>query len=243
MNRFLLPIGRMFVSASFVLYACTFSGLDFQPRLALEAQDSMTNADVVKMVAAGLSADVIVASIRQAKNRNFDVSANALVELKTKNVPESVILAMMAPTTTSSVARSATLPSSSSERIVLIGGSAATADVQQLVDLLTDFLKSKQVAVKQVDAGSRGGLADKAVQAGAANALYVSMDVGMGQIRDRASVQCVDRDGKTLWEEKAGSTLSFTRTGAAKRLAKSLTKDLERRLGTECLPAGSTKDK
>lgn len=58
---------------------------------------ALTNADVVKMVEAGISPDVVVASIRQAKERDFTLTPDALIELKKKGVPDLVIGAMLNP--------------------------------------------------------------------------------------------------------------------------------------------------
>lgn len=64
----------------------------------------MTNADVIKMVSAGLSEQLVVGSIRNAKARSFDTSADALIELKKNNVPDGVIAEMMRPATAASPA-------------------------------------------------------------------------------------------------------------------------------------------
>jgi hypothetical protein len=57
---------------------------------------AMTNQDVIRMVAAGLAEDVIVTAIRQAARRNFDLSANGLIELKQAKVPDPIVRAMQA---------------------------------------------------------------------------------------------------------------------------------------------------
>jgi hypothetical protein len=57
----------------------------------------MTNADVVNMVAAGLSEQIIMASIRDAKARSFDVSPNSLITLKKAGVSDAVLATMMNP--------------------------------------------------------------------------------------------------------------------------------------------------
>ena len=46
------------------------------------ASPAMTNADVIEMIRAGLSDNVIIGSIRQAKARKFDTSPTSLIELK-----------------------------------------------------------------------------------------------------------------------------------------------------------------
>lgn len=58
----------------------------------------LTNADVVQMVATGLSPDIIKAKIENSRCQ-FDTSAKALTDLKTAGIPDSLILAMVsAPT-------------------------------------------------------------------------------------------------------------------------------------------------
>jgi len=58
------------------------------------AAPALTNKDVLDMMKAGLTADVIVAKIKSSET-NFDTSPNALAELKAANVPDSVMLAMV----------------------------------------------------------------------------------------------------------------------------------------------------
>jgi hypothetical protein len=62
---------------------------------AAKAQpETLTNADVADMAAAGLSAEVITAKVQASRNR-FDVSARSLIDLKKAGVPESVITLML----------------------------------------------------------------------------------------------------------------------------------------------------
>ena len=55
----------------------------------------VTNADVVRMVAAGLSDDVVVRAIRAAKATAFDISPNDLIDLRVQKVSDPVIKAMI----------------------------------------------------------------------------------------------------------------------------------------------------
>ena len=55
---------------------------------------SLTNKDVLDMVKAGLTSDVIVAKIKSSAT-SFDTSPTALAELKGASVPDAVILAMV----------------------------------------------------------------------------------------------------------------------------------------------------
>ena len=56
----------------------------------------MNNQDVIKLVKARISEDVIIAKIKQSKTR-FDVSVDGLVTLKEAGVSDNVIAAMMNP--------------------------------------------------------------------------------------------------------------------------------------------------
>lgn len=65
------------------------------------AAKRMTNDDVVTMVSAGLSPDIIIAKIRAANGNdglNFDTSIDSLKALKAANVPDSVVAVMINPT-------------------------------------------------------------------------------------------------------------------------------------------------
>src|SRR5262245_36176928 len=58
------------------------------------AEDTLTNADVIALVKAGLGANVVIAKIRST-TVEFDTSASALQELKANSVPDEVVLAMI----------------------------------------------------------------------------------------------------------------------------------------------------
>ena len=59
---------------------------------ALDAR--LTNADVLELVRAGLSADIIIAKIQRSRC-NFDTNPTQLAELKSKGVPDQVLRAMI----------------------------------------------------------------------------------------------------------------------------------------------------
>lgn len=54
----------------------------------------MTNDEVIQLVAAGLSEQVIITSIRQAPIKDFDLTPTGLIALKKANVPDAVIVVM-----------------------------------------------------------------------------------------------------------------------------------------------------
>jgi hypothetical protein len=61
---------------------------------AAPAKAGMTNDDVIKMAAAGLSEQIITNAIREEQVTTFDVSTAALISLKTAHVPDGAIAAM-----------------------------------------------------------------------------------------------------------------------------------------------------
>jgi len=58
----------------------------------------MTNADVIKMVKAGLSNDIIVTTIRTNSGNTFDKSVDGLIALKEAKVPDVIISAIVGGT-------------------------------------------------------------------------------------------------------------------------------------------------
>lgn len=58
------------------------------------AQSPLTNNDVLEMIKAGLSEEIVVAKIKSSPSK-FDTTPTALSELKAGGVPDSVIMAMV----------------------------------------------------------------------------------------------------------------------------------------------------
>lgn len=74
-----------------------------QPAGQISATE-LTNKDVVDMVNAGLATEIVVAKIKASPGK-FDTSATTLAELKSANVPDAVIMAMVGgPTETAPAA-------------------------------------------------------------------------------------------------------------------------------------------
>lgn len=64
----------------------------------------MTNNEVIQLVSAGLSDQVVSTSIRQASNKDFDVSITGLIALKKARVSDAVIAVMQEGGTSAQVA-------------------------------------------------------------------------------------------------------------------------------------------
>jgi hypothetical protein len=75
----------------FVLLAALFALC-----LPLQAEESLTNQDVVKMVAAGLGEEIVVAKVKEAPQVDFRLEVDDLVSLRQAGVSERVVAAMLA---------------------------------------------------------------------------------------------------------------------------------------------------
>lgn len=66
--------------------------------VAVRAQETMKNSDVISLVKAGLSSSIIIDKIRTSKS-DFDLSTDALILLKQAGVPDDVVGAMLSAKT------------------------------------------------------------------------------------------------------------------------------------------------
>src|SRR5713226_1408831 len=86
-----------------VLAGVTLWSAAFYPSLALQASplaqaqapdaEALTNADVIKLVQAGISDSVIIAKIKNSRTQ-FDTSPDTLIRLKQLGVSDAVLEAM-----------------------------------------------------------------------------------------------------------------------------------------------------
>lgn len=103
------------------------------------AQQPLRNADIVKMVKAGISDDLIVATIRNASAKDFDLSPDTVIKLKASGVSEAVIAAMLgagAGPEKSDAAQEVVIPDGTEVHLKLLERlSSATAKVNDRVRL------------------------------------------------------------------------------------------------------------
>lgn len=121
---------------------------DRSPSTAEQSADSatLTNKDILELVHAGLSAEVIVAKINGSRC-DFSTSPDSLKALKAANVPDAVILAMVK---SPSAAASSSGPSSQPEPVVRMAKVSCVSFSE--VPLLREPGSSR--LVKQVKCGS-----------------------------------------------------------------------------------------
>ena len=63
-------------------------------RSASSVNSKMTNDEVIQLITAGLSEQVVITSIRQASTKDFDLTPKGLIALKKAGVPDAVIVVM-----------------------------------------------------------------------------------------------------------------------------------------------------
>ena len=80
------------------------------PPRAAPAVKPMTNADVIKMVQGDLGDDLILMAIRKAPRTAFDLSADGLLDLKSKGVGNAILRQMLDPTVQVEVPRAPAAP-------------------------------------------------------------------------------------------------------------------------------------
>jgi hypothetical protein len=79
-----------------VLVVCLVAWFAGPSRVAAQSnQAPLTNADVVRMISAGMSDGLVVRAIRTSAATRFDTSADALIALRAQKIPETVIAAML----------------------------------------------------------------------------------------------------------------------------------------------------
>lgn len=117
---------------------------------------------------------------------------------------------------------------------VLIVGGGSPQYAQDVINNLTDFLREKGVAIKQAEslAQSRDAYLSQLKAMGGESLIYVSVDIGWGQARDKIVAQCFNAEGKQLWKEESSSIM----LGTPGRLTKGMSKKLEKHLGQAGLP-------
>jgi hypothetical protein len=113
--RTISKASRLALMASIIVLLLTILASGDQLR-AQEAtgQETLTNADVIKMVQAHLGTDVIVSQIQNSRSK-FSLTTSSLIQLKQANVPDKVIEAMQSKNSTSRPSAPAGGPSSSAK--------------------------------------------------------------------------------------------------------------------------------
>lgn len=88
--------------------------------VAVFAQDTMTNDEVISLTKAGLAGSIIVGKIRTTKT-NFDMSTDSLIKLKQAGVTDEVVGAMLEAKSGKSISATATVSNNGSASVGSLG--------------------------------------------------------------------------------------------------------------------------
>jgi hypothetical protein len=181
-------------------------GALYRAQAQSQSNAPLTNKDVIELLKMGLATDVIVAKIRNSSSK-FDTSPAALQELKTANMPDAVILAMVqAPgqnnqgdvTTPEKTAPKTGVKNLYDVRKIYIDGMGKSDDSERFRLLLRENLSGKGFTIvdnpDDADALLSGSLATQLEE---------------GTTRARASVYLKSQSGATLWKGNFGERLTF----------------------------------
>jgi hypothetical protein len=80
-----------------LIWACLIINI-----LSAQKEGTLSNQDIVSMISAGLSPNIIKAAINKSKT-NFDLSTAGLVQLKKSGMPDDILLAMIGKNSIASV--------------------------------------------------------------------------------------------------------------------------------------------
>lgn len=170
-------------------------------------ETSLTNADVVKMVRAGLSDVVITGVIAQASSVRFDIGPDALIALKAARVSDELISAMMrrgGPRPADQTTRVAHASATPVSRAVALGITEAGIFLQQGGTL-------QMLEPTGFTQGKTGGVFTSALTYGIKKAKWKAV-----VNRPRASVRVTGSSATFYFAfEKLGGGLSYTGGGFA----------------------------
>jgi len=125
-----------------------------------------------------------------------------------------------------------------SKNTVAIAGVGTEPYFQTALDELTDFLSINGIIIKQMDSSSKSRtvLIEKLAILGAKNLIYLTVDIGIGQVKDRLRVEYFDNQGKKLWQEETGSVIGFSGGGVIKKMINSMKKELKTHIDNNVSP-------
>ena len=128
---------KTFLLVVFILLAVTSTGA----QQSASGTASLSNIDVVEMVKAGLSLEVIKAKIQTAKG-NFDTSTEALQKLKADGVPDEIVVVMVAKSAASAITSTWDEPEH---------GDLSEVKNARKVIIFTEDLNARKIIIKELE--------------------------------------------------------------------------------------------
>lgn len=195
----------------------THTALGAQALALRQETKPLTNADIIRMVRSGLAETVVMSAI-EANDSLFDVSADALINLKTAGVSQKVIEAMLAAASRSRASlsqphaaepNSQTTPPQPPLRALVIQGKN-TLPLSLNTTARAALVKSNETDLKSIAANQAIGAAiiTGSMQAGAAIASATGAMSGLGIIGTAGSMV-----GGRFFRKKPTQTIVFAVAG------------------------------
>ena len=188
---------------------------------AYSQSEMLTNATIIEMAKAGLSPDVIVYKIKSSVDR-FDISSDALIELKKAGVDDSVVAAIV------EISRSAT----SGTTVAMVGNN--TTQPPSTTNLAKDsLLTARTIAIKKSSLNpSRQALEKELLK----RADFQSFNLTIEQYKDAADLYIdvghvplsifTHRYVYRIFDRRTGSVLAAGETTSWGSLAENLAKHI-----------------
>lgn len=117
--------------------------------MSQKVKNTMTNADVVEMVKAGLPESTIIIAIQQSE-LNFDISTKALIELSKQGVSQKIMEAMLQPKVTTPISGQTKVSNYSAvtlidgeKRISMKGSQSIFREGNTIADVFIPFKSTK----------------------------------------------------------------------------------------------------
>ena len=188
------------------------SAMAWQAAAIVAAPDVLTNDDILRLVAAGLPDQAIIAKIRASKS-SFDLSTDQLIALKNKGVSGAVLATMLEP----APAASAAVPAEMS----IDSGDTNTPHYPGVYMYGPETKKMTRILASASDQAKTGGIIGYALTAGIASASIKAAIPGKSaKVRtrnlrpsfyfffDESVPRALQGNGASIWMSGAGSITS-----------------------------------
>lgn len=130
-------VGRVTAWLSVCVLACSAALVGASSAHQGQATDAMTNQHVIDLVKNGFSENLVVELVQASKNKRFDLTSSALIELKKAGVSERILTAMIGaaapPSAPAGTASSATNPGPSRQAGIYFEDDAGLTQLEPTV--------------------------------------------------------------------------------------------------------------
>jgi hypothetical protein len=194
---------------------------------AAQERKPLSGDDLVQLKKAGFDEAMMIKAL-ETNGAAIDTSASGLITLKNAGLSDQLIAAVLATSAKPLVAQSPGTPLASGtlKGIVLSGASNNPKHIQDVLDGLKDRFSEAKITVTVLEK-SRTDLLEQ-IKASGGTLLWITVDIAVGQLKDKVKAQYYDASGTKLWEEEAsGGMVNFSASGALKNMIKNIFSKIE----------------